>query len=77
VGSALGPLIAGAAMSVFGAWSLFAWFSLSHGVLAVYAIWRYRVFRRVPTDTPAFQPMLRTTPTAMRLLGAVRGTREA
>ena len=77
VGSALGPLIAGVAMSVFGAWSLFAWFALSHGVLAAYAIWRYRVFRRVPADTPAFQPMLRTTPTALRLLRAVRGTHDA
>jgi len=78
VGSALGPLIAGEAMSLFGAWSLFAWFALTHGVLAGYAAWRYQVFRRVPTGATTFQPMLRTTPAAMRLMrAAVRGTREA
>lgn len=77
VGSALGPLAAGGMMSALGAWSLFAWFATTHGVLAVYAAWRYRVFRRVPSDTAAFQPMLRTTPAALRLLRAVRGPRDA
>jgi len=47
-------------------------------VLAGYAAWRYQVFRRVPTGATTFQPMLRTTPAAMRLMrAAVRGTREA
>lgn len=77
VGSALGPLAAGGLMGAFGAWTLFAWFALIHATLAVYAAWRYRVFRRTPADTPAFQPMLRTTPAALRLLrAAVRAQRE-
>lgn len=70
VGSALGPLVAGALMSGLGAWSLFAWFALTHGVLAVYAAWRYRTRERAPATTPVFQPMLRTTPAALRLLHA-------
>lgn len=77
VGSALGPLVAGGMMSGFGAWSLFAWFALTHGVLALYAGWRYRVFRRAPTDTPAFQPMVRTTPAALRLWRAGRTRKTA
>ncbi|WHZ19147.1 MAG: putative MFS-type transporter [Rhodanobacteraceae bacterium] len=70
VGSALGPLVAGGLMGAFGAWTLFAWFALTHGVLAVYATWRYRMSPRTPADAPAFQPMLRTTPAALRLLRA-------
>ncbi|MGH8146602.1 MAG: MFS transporter [Rhodanobacteraceae bacterium] len=78
VGSMLGPLVAGSMMSAIGAWSLFAWFAFTHAVLAVYAAWRYRVFRRTPADTPVFQPMLRTTPAALRLLrAAVRTRRES
>ncbi|HEX5960245.1 MAG TPA: MFS transporter [Rhodanobacteraceae bacterium] len=74
VGSAIGPLVAGGMMSGFGAWSLFAWFALTHGVLAAYAAWRYGMFRRVPAEAAAFRPMLRTTPAALRLLrAAVRG----
>lgn len=77
VGSALGPLVAGAAMSAFGAWSLFAWFALTHGVLAAYAFWRYRMFKRAPTPGPGFTPMVRTTPAALRLLRAgLRARRE-
>lgn len=77
VGSAIGPLIAGGMMGALGAPSLFAWFAATHGVLAAYATFRYRQFRRIPADAPAFQPMLRTTPAALRLLRpAVRFQRE-
>lgn len=76
-GSALGPLVAGGLMDAFGAWTLFAWFALTHATLAVYAAWRYRKSPRTPADTPVFQPMLRTTPAALRLLrAAVRARRE-
>lgn len=68
VGSALGPLIAGATMSVLGPGSLFAWFALTQAVLAVYAAYRYRVFRRAPAHERKFSPMLRTTPAALGLL---------
>ncbi|MGH8191112.1 MAG: MFS transporter [Rhodanobacteraceae bacterium] len=77
VGSALGPLIAGWAMGALGARWLFAWFALTQAILAAYAAWRYRAFRREPVDGRAFQPMLRTTPAALRLLRpAPRTTRD-
>ncbi len=68
VGSALGPLIAGGTMDVLGPWSLFAWFALTHAVLAGYAAYRYGAVRRKPTGERKFSPMLRTTPSALRLL---------
>lgn len=71
-------MIAGELMGAFGAWTLFAWFALTHATLAVYALWRSRVSPRTPADMPAFQPMLRTTPAALRLLrAAVRARRGA
>ncbi|TAM98005.1 MAG: MFS transporter [Rhodanobacteraceae bacterium] len=76
VGSALGPLLAGALMSGVGPWSLFAWFAGIHTVLAGYAAYRCGALQRTPAATPAFQPMLRTSPAALRLLrAAVRPTR--
>jgi MFS family permease len=68
VGSAVGPLVAGGTMSLLGPRSLFAWFALTHALLAAYAGWRYGVFRRVPAHERKFRPMLRTTPAALRLL---------
>jgi MFS family permease len=77
VGSALGPLVAGVLMSAAGAWSLFAWFAGTHALLACYAAYRFGVRRRTPLRERKFQPMLRTTPAALRLLrAAVRGTRD-
>lgn len=66
-GSALGPLIAGSAMSLFGAGALFAWFALTEGSLALYAGYRYRIFRRVQVEASNFAPMLRTTPAALEM----------
>ncbi|HKT43068.1 MAG TPA: MFS transporter [Rhodanobacteraceae bacterium] len=78
VGSALGPLIAGVLMSGMGTWSLFAWFAGTHALLAGYAAYRFNVRQRAPLRERRFQPMLRTTPAALRLLrSAVRGTRDA
>lgn len=77
VGSALGPLVAGGLMSAVGPWSLFAWFAGTHAMLAAYALYRFNVRQRQPLRERRFQPMLRTTPAALRLLRAVRGTREA
>jgi MFS family permease len=68
IGSALGPLLAGTSMSILGPWSLFAWFALTHALLAAYAIYRYQVFRRQPVREREFHPMLRTTPAVLRLL---------
>lgn len=78
VGSALGPLVAGVLMSGTGTWSLFAWFAGTHALLAGYAAYRFNVRQRAPLRERRFQPMLRTTPAALRLLrSAVRGTRDA
>src|SRR5579875_3268785 len=76
VGSALGPLIAGALISSVGAWSLFAWFAGTHTALAGYAAHRYGVLRRAPLRERKFHPMLRTTPAALRLLRGARPGRE-
>ena len=70
-------LIAGVLMSETGTWSLVAWFAGTHGALAAYAWYRYNVRRREPLRERKFQLMLRTTPAALRLLRAVRGTRNA
>ncbi len=73
IGSALGPLIAGALMSATGPWSLFGWFALVHGITAVYAGYRYRTFRRTRADEAHFRPMLRTTPSALELMPETDG----
>jgi MFS family permease len=68
VGSALGPLIAGVLMSAAGPWSLFAWFAGTHAALACYTVWRLNVRHREPLRERRFHPMMRTTPSVMRLL---------
>ena len=68
VGSALGPLLAGALMSAAGAGALFGWFAATHAAIAAYAFYRYRVFRREQSTERNFRPMLKTTPTAFDLL---------
>jgi MFS family permease len=79
VGSALGPLVAGVLMSGTGTSSLFAWFAGTHIALAGYAAYRFNVRQRAPLRERKFQPMLRTTPAALRLLRAAvtRGARDA
>ena len=72
-GSALGPLIAGFAMGAFGASSLFAWFALTEGLIAVYAGYRYRIFRRIQVEGANFAPMLRTTPAALEMHAPASG----
>ena len=73
IGSALGPLIAGALMSAMGAWSLFGWFALTQGATALYAGYRYQTFRRTGADEAHFRPMLRTTPSALELMPETDG----
>ncbi len=68
IGSAAGPLAAGALMSALGTWSLFGWFALTQGALAAYAGYRYTVFRREQATEPHFRTMLRTTPTVLEML---------
>lgn len=73
IGSALGPLIAGGLMSALGGWSLFGWFALTHGAIAVYAGYRYQTFRRSRAEDAHFRPMLRTTPSALELMPETDG----
>lgn len=68
IGSATGPLIAGTLMAALGGWSLLAWYAFTHGVLAVYAGYRYHAFRREQNDDTHFVPMLRTTPAALAMM---------
>lgn len=76
-GSALGPLIAGFAMGAFGAASLFVWFALTEGLLALYAGYRYRIFRRIQSEANNFAPMLRTTPAALEMHAPAHDVAEA
>ncbi|MFC4727773.1 MFS transporter [Coralloluteibacterium thermophilus] len=68
LGSAIGPLIAGALMGALGPGVLFAWFAATQGGLGAYALYRYYAFRRARALEPHFQPMLRTTPEALGLI---------
>ncbi|HET6633174.1 MAG TPA: MFS transporter [Rhodanobacteraceae bacterium] len=72
IGSATGPLVAGTLMSALGAWSLFAWFALMQGLLALYAGYRYLIFRREQATENNFRPMLRTTPNALKMMPETR-----
>ena len=68
IGSAIGPAIAGAAMTQAGPQALPAFFAATFALLAVITGGR-RVFYRREREHPAhFHPMLRTTPSALELL---------
>lgn len=68
LGSAIGPLLAGALMSAVDARALLIWYAAMHGSLAAYAGYRYLIHRRRLTTESNFMPMLRTTPTALEML---------
>ncbi|TAL84445.1 MAG: MFS transporter [Rhodanobacter sp.] len=68
VGSAIGPIAAGALMSSLGPGSLFGWFALTQALLAVYAAYRYWHFYRTQSTDANFRMMLRTTPAAFDML---------
>lgn len=68
IGSALGPALAGMAMTRVGPQALPAFFAITLALLAVVAAGR-RLFRRRDREHPAqFHSMLRTTPSALELL---------
>lgn len=67
LGSALGPLLAGALMTLWQPWLLFAWFAVLNGTLAAYAMYRYVTRKREVTPSDHFIPMVHTTPSAMGL----------
>lgn len=68
VGSAIGPIAAGALMSLFGPDALFGWFAVIHGVLAVYSAYRYWHLHRAQPLDAHFHVMVRTTPAAFQML---------
>ncbi|MEO9078023.1 MAG: MFS transporter [Rhodanobacter sp.] len=62
VGSAVGPLVAGALMSVLRPQLLFAWFAVLDGILASYALYRFTRRKREVTSNDNFVPLVTTTP---------------
>ncbi|HSM10970.1 MAG TPA: MFS transporter [Lysobacter sp.] len=68
IGAALGPAIAGAAMTAFGPQALPAFFASMFGLLALVAAGRRLLFRRGREHPAHFHPMLRTTPSAFEML---------
>ncbi len=77
LGSALGPLVAGALMAGLGPNMLFAWFALMLGGIAVFAAHRYRAFRRRRGTGGNFLPMLRTSHASLDLLAEPAGAPHA
>lgn len=68
IGAAIGPAVAGVAMTSLGPQALPAFFAATLGVLAVVAAGRRLLFRRAREHPAHFHPMLRTTPSALELL---------
>ena len=67
-GAALGPALAGFAMSQFGARAFPGYLLLLHLAIGIYVVQRVLVRPREAGAEGHFHPMLRTTPTAMELL---------
>ncbi|HET7930781.1 MAG TPA: MFS transporter, partial [Rhodanobacteraceae bacterium] len=74
IGSALGPMLVGVAISSWGARALPIWFAAMTGALALYAAYRYLVFRREQVAANNFRPLLRTTAAAVHLSQPDAGT---
>jgi MFS family permease len=62
IGSALGPLVAGALMNLLSARLLFVWFAMLDSVLAAYAFYRFIHRKREVTAADVFVPLVNTTP---------------
>lgn len=74
IGAAIGPALAGAAMSAAGPRALPAFFALVLAVLAAVAAGRRLLHARRWLPTRHFHPMLRTTPSALELLPEIPAT---
>jgi MFS family permease len=68
IGAAIGPALAGALMSRYGAGALPAFFAAVLGLLVLYLASRLAFHRRARLHPTPFHPMLRTTPGALGLL---------
>ena len=67
-GAVLGPFLAGLLMEWLGPTALMLHFALMLGLLATYAAWRLWISPQGPEAHTPFQPMVRTTPTALELI---------
>ena len=67
IGSAVGPLLAGALMNLVTPQLLFVWFAVLDGILAAYALYRFTQRKREVTLDDNFVPLVTTTPTSLEL----------
>ncbi|TAL96154.1 MAG: MFS transporter, partial [Rhodanobacter sp.] len=67
VGSAVGPLAAGALMNMVSPQLLFVWFAVLDGMLATYAFYRFIHRKREVTPDDNFVPLVNTTPGSLDL----------
>jgi MFS family permease len=66
-GSAVGPLLAGALMTLVTPQLLFVWFAVLDGILASYALYRFTQRKREVTPDDNFVPLVTTTPSSLEL----------
>jgi MFS family permease len=76
-GSALGPLLAGALMSLLGPKWLFVWFALLDGMLATYAFHRFIHRKREVTRDDNFVPLVNTSASSLDLYSDGKRTEDA
>jgi len=67
IGSAVGPLAAGALMTLMRPEFLFGWFAALDGLLAGYALYRFARRKREVTQEDHFVPLVQTTAGALDL----------
>lgn len=67
IGSAVGPLLAGALMTLLSPQLLFVWFAVLDGMLAAYAFYRFIHRQREVTPDDNFVPLVSTTPGSLDL----------
>ena len=65
VGSAVGPLLAGALMNQLRPQLLFVWFAVLDALLAGYALYRFTQRKREVTPGNNFAPLVTTTPSSL------------
>lgn len=67
VGSAVGPLVAGALMNLLQPQLLFVWFAVLDVMIAAYAFYRFIHRKREVTPDDNFVPLVNTTPSSLDL----------
>jgi MFS family permease len=67
VGSAVGPLVAGALMNLLQPQLLFVWFAALDAMIAGYAFYRFIHRKREVTPDDNFVPLVNTTPSSLNL----------